>query len=191
MNQYRSFLLLACSLLLGSLTPRSAPAAETLLLFEQFADCQIRVSAFQDTKTDTATLRFDAFTLDEAGIQQHCSPGETTVADSLEKAFATHKQQASPPRLTSLFIGRLDKYNWIRDYLATAAFATHSPDTPDNKIVEDFVTGLMASTLLDPFRSPADQAGYPLPRLSCEKLITDSAGRPLDALCWLVFAGGE
>ncbi|MCZ4279825.1 hypothetical protein O4H49_03485 [Kiloniella laminariae] len=190
MDQHRSPLFLA-PLLFVILFLRSASAEENLLFSEQFADCQIDISAFHDIQSNTAALRFDAFTRDEAGIRHRCSPRETTVSDSLKSAFAVYKQQPSPPRLTSVFIGRLDEYDWIGDYLALLPVAGTTPDDPDNKVLEDLEIDLMVSGTLDPFRLPADDADYPLVRLSCEKLIRNRQGRPLDALCWLAFGPKE
>ncbi|MFD2205992.1 hypothetical protein [Kiloniella antarctica] len=168
---------------------------EVILLSKQQENCQIQVSAFLVSGTGDATLWFDAFNIDQLGYHVPCSPTKDSVSRSMKTIFSDHKQEANPLRFTSLFVGRLIEYSWIRDYLANFGRPLEvSPlDTqtaisrPDYEVLKEFEATLLNSTILDPFSLPATQAGYSVKQLSCEKLIRSKNGVPIDALCWLVF----
>ena len=155
---------------------------ETRLLQEKYASCTIRISHDALATAKTGSLVFKSFILLN-DVHQPCAPSRQHIHDSLDRALTSFGQQKLKP-LTSLFIGRLIHYPWIRDDLARQA---PLPKTlPPHKRTELFKSGAFISQNLSPFQRALAGHHYKISNMACEKLLLDKQGRIEDALCWII-----
>ena len=175
----RSILIAALALI----WPLSSTAGiETELFLKQYDACTVRVQHDATPSSKTGVIVIRVFT-EQDGVQARClSLDKKHITQSLGTALARYKKRADLKPVTSLMLGRLVNYPWIRTSLEAKAGAA-----PVKKLSrEQFHAFVLKTERAAPFREALEEQGFRVTGANCEKLMFYRNGAPQDAMCWLV-----
>lgn len=146
------------------------------LLLKQYDECIIDISHSATPDSVTGTIIFKSYRIKE-GIHYPCYTNEKNVSASLKKAIQYYSSRTDLKPITSIMIGRLIRYHWIKDYLE------NNPAPKSNH--QEFNKIIFNSSIIEPFKNALDVHNYYLTDVSCEKILINDEGFSIDALCWL------
>ena len=172
--------LIATFILLGTCAGAGA-GVETPLLLEIQGECTVRVVHDAIPDSSTGTLLFRSFRLIE-GLSNPCDLTASQVAASLGRGIAAYLAQDNLKPATSLFVGRISRYPWVRSAWQQASLT----GSYEKLGIDDFNALVGAGNIARPFTDALRVNGLEPGGASCEKLQFFGNGAPMDGLCWFL-----
>lgn len=120
----------------------------------------------------------------------YCPISRSQVEEVLGAGLKKLHIQPELSRVESIFIGRLESYPWIREFLVRQSKNSKKWNMKKVRPVSgsnnSFVNSLLDSkTLLKPFSVVLEKSGYRVAGVSCEKILINKDKLPYDAMCWI------
>ncbi len=160
----------------------SQAGIEAELFLKQYEACTVRI--YHDATPDaTSGVLVIRPYLEKDGVHERCeSLDKKHITQSLTQALQAYKKRDDLKPVTSLMLGRLVNYPWIKTTLAAQA------GVPSVKKLSrrQFNAFVLKDEMMTPFKQALELQGFRLTGASCEKLIFYDNGAPQDAMCWLV-----
>jgi len=154
---------------------------DTILHFSEIENCKIEVSHSATPKSKTGTILFSSYKTIN-GINMTCNIGKKAVIKSLSHALSVLATKENLANVTSVRIGHIQYYKWVKAYLESKANSTTRERIGYKKFNELIVTDVISK----PFQVALQNSDFKLNSASCEKRVYYSNGAPEDGFCWLV-----
>ena len=197
--------LLALSVFATALLAAAASADETILFEGMAGECPVTVEANPTWHVLTVRRSPESY---ESGA---CLIDREDTAAILEGAFAALTQGADRTAYTSVFLGRIEYYDWLSRHLVERAqshadWSAESGQTRQGRIINDLVNEILGEpAVLGAMNTALAGSGYSATGMSCEKVLVSGKDTkayepdwtprgkrvPFDAMCWLVIAAPE
>lgn len=175
-------------------------ADDVLLYTAQNTECPVRVTA--DKKWQVLKIRISPGNADG----KRCRIDKEKTQTTLQSASHALAERDDTTRYKSLFLGRIEFYEWLSRHLVSRASAhpdwsTETGRPTHGKNINALVNEILSEPeILNAFRPTLARAGYQPASFSCEKVLvssprtrhiepawaTNAKHVPYDAMCWLM-----
>lgn len=172
--------------LIASFFTLNALAGVNTVLYENYTEhCNITIS-HDAVKGSTGTIIIRPRTAD----YNYCRLPKEQLSNHLNNALKTLSNKKNLTEITSLFLGRLKSYHWMRDHLIRESVNNEKWNKELGKAINEsnikYVNALLKNKyVLETFSRPLNKHSYKITDISCKKVLINKDKLPYDAMCWL------
>lgn len=164
------------------MAPAGAVAGvETPLLIEIQGECTVRVVHDATPDSTIGTLVFRSYRLVD-GLSFPCDLTPAQASASLSRGVAAYKAQPELKPVGSVFVGRIERYPWVRSSWQAESLA----QSREQLDIEAFNRLVGSAEIGGPFNDALRVNDLEPNGASCEKQMYYDNGAPMDGMCWIL-----